>query len=279
MTQTLEIFQSSWALELRRPDGFEWSLEEKFNRVAAAGYDGISIDMASGNYPTAERLKPLFEQYGLANLLVAFPTTVESLNPVFDMANTLSSRFVAINAKYFPFTPQEGAQYVRAALALAATHGVEAHFELHRLTLTNDLFYTAQLMDLVPEMELIADLSHAVVGREIEIPIDEIHERLFFKVIDRAAGLQGRIANREQIQISVTWPQHQQWVDLFEKWWIRAMSHWRTRKGPNAILNFLCELGPAPYAITGADGYELVDRWEQALILKSTAERLWHTST
>lgn len=275
MKQKLEVFQSSWAMFQRRPDGFEWSLEERFEKVADAGYAGLSIDMGSGEHPSVERAKPLFTEFGLASMLVAFPTTIESLKPVFEMATQLDSRFVAINAKYFPFTPQEGADYVRAALSLAQSMGVEAHFELHRFTLTNDLFYTAQVMDLVPEMEIVADLSHAVVGREIEVPPDELHAELFHKVIDRAAGLQGRVANREQVQISVTWEQHQPWVALFEQWWERAMRKWRARKPDGAILNFLCELGPPPYGITGADGYELVDRWEQALILKATAERLW----
>ena len=278
MTQKLEVFQSSWSMEQRRPDGFEWSLEEKFRKVAEAGYHGLSIDMASGDYPTVTQAKPLFNEYGLANILVAFPTTVESLKPVFDMANELGSRFVAINAKYFPFTPAEGASYVRECLSLAQSMAVEAHFELHRFTLTNDLFYTAQLMDLIPEMEIVADLSHAVVSREIDLPLDDVHEALFLKVVDRAAGLQGRVANREQVQISITWDQHQPWVRLFEGWWLRAMRKWRARKPAEATLNFLCELGPPPYGITGADGYELVDRWEQALILKTTAERLWEHS-
>ena len=123
MTQQLEVFQSSWSMEQRRPDGFEWTLEEKFRKVAEAGYQGLSIDMASGDYPTVEQAKPLFGEFGLANILVAFPTTVESLKPVFDMANELDSRFVAINAKYFPFTPAEGASYVRECLGLAEAWG------------------------------------------------------------------------------------------------------------------------------------------------------------
>jgi len=40
-------------------------------------------------------------------------------------------------------------------------------------------------------------------------------------------------------------------------------------------MNFLCELGPPPYGITGADGYELVDRWDQGLMLKERARDLW----
>ncbi|MDA1071021.1 MAG: sugar phosphate isomerase/epimerase [Proteobacteria bacterium] len=276
--QKLEVFQSIWAMERRRPDGVEWSMPEKFRLVAEGGYDGMSIDMASRDIPTLEEARPLLADHGLQNILVAFPNTLEELKPVFDMAGELSSRFVAINAKVFPFTPQEGAQFVRSALELAASMGVEAHFELHRFTLTNDLFYTAQVMDLVPEMEIVADLSHAVVSREIMLPLDDLHADLFHKVVDRAAGLQGRVASREQAQVSITWEQHRPWVELFEGWWLRAMQKWRARKPEHAILNFLCELGPPPYGITGEDGYELVDRWEQGLMLKERARALWAQS-
>lgn len=250
-------------------------MPEKFAMIAEGGYDGMSIDMASRDIPTVEEAKPLLAEFGLQNILVAFPNTLEELKPVFDMAGELSSRFVAINAKVFPFTPQEGAAFVTSALDLAASMGVEAHFELHRFTLTNDLFYTAQVMDLVPQMEIVADLSHAVVSREVALPLDDLHAGLFHKVVDRAAGLQGRVATREQAQISITWEQHRPWVEQFEAWWLRAMQKWRARKPEHAILNFLCELGPPPYGITGPDGYELVDRWEQGLMLKERAKALW----
>jgi hypothetical protein len=37
---------------------------------------------------------------------------------------------------------------------------------------------------------------------------------------------------------------------------------------------FMCELGPPPYANTGADGYELASRWDEALKIKSIVENL-----
>lgn len=50
---------------------------------------------------------------------------------------------------------------------------------------------------------------------------------------------------------------------------------WLKRAKPDDTLIFLCELGPPEYAITGKDGYELSDRWEEALIIRKRVESIW----
>jgi hypothetical protein len=70
-------------------------------------------------------------------------------------------------------------------------------------------------------------------------------------------------------------PQHQGWVKVFMDWWERGFRQWKAKAGADETLTFLCELGPAEYAMTGADGYELSDRWQEAIALKDKVRALW----
>ena len=91
----------------------------------------------------------------------------------------------------------------------------------------------------------------------------------------RSDCFQGRIANREQIQVQIGFPQHQAWVEQFREWWRDGIALWRARSGPDATLVFLCELGPPPSAMTDADQAELSDRWQEALTIRGWVEQTW----
>lgn len=93
--------------------------------------------------------------------------------------------------------------------------------------------------------------------------------------MDRSDAFQGRVASREQIQLQISFPQHQEWYDLFADWWSYGFSSWRERNGDESVLNFLCELGPREYAMTDGTGQELSDRWEEALMIKERVQAIW----
>lgn len=95
------------------------------------------------------------------------------------------------------------------------------------------------------------------------------------RVIERADAFHGRVASREQVQITAGWDYHQQWLELFLGWWEEGFRLWRERSGPDAHLHFVTELGPPWYAITGPDGNELSDRWEDAIFLKERVHEIW----
>lgn len=44
----------------------------------------------------------------------------------------------------------------------------------------------------------------------------------------------------------------------------------------DATPTLLCKLDPAPYVITGPDGYELSDRWEEAQTMMRDIRQLWN---
>ncbi len=271
----LEVFQSLWAMELRRPDGIERSVEESFEMVAAAGYHGLAIDLGATDIESALKTRPLFEKHDLGCLINAFPRTIESLRPVLHMAKNFDARFVNIIGQVMPLSVEGMIPVVRAWIAMAEEEGVEIQFETHRNCITNDLFATLLLLDAVPEMRLCADLSHYVVDREFTYPISADDDALIQRVLARANSFQGRVAGREQIQLQIGFPQHRKWLDLFARWWEDGFRLWRARAQEDSVLSFLCELGPPEYAITGPDGYELSDRWEEALQIRGRVDEIW----
>ncbi len=271
----LEVFQSLWAMELRRPDGVEREIEESFEMVAKAGYHGMAIDLGATDMETARRTKPLFEKHELGCLINAFPQTIESLRPVLHMAKDFDARFVNIIGQVMPLSVEGMIPVVRAWISMAEEERVPIQFETHRNCITNDLFATLLLLDAVPEMRLCADLSHYVVDREFRYPISAEDDALIQRVLVRADSFQGRVASREQIQVQIGFPQHEKWVELFARWWEDGFRAWRARASEGSALNFLCELGPPDYAITGPDGCELSDRWQEALQIRNRVEEIW----
>jgi len=147
--------------------------------------------------------------------------------------------------------------------------------ETHRDGILNDLYSTLEIIDAIPELRLCADLSHFVVDREFKAPLGDRDAGFIRRILERSDCLQGRIASREQVQIQIEFSQHQEWVAIFKSWWKQGMAMWRQRNAPDATFRFLCELGPPSYAITDAGGYELSDRWSEALIIKTWVEEIW----
>lgn len=262
-------------MEQRIPGQAEDPVEVHMERIAEAGYAGACLDPNVSEIPDCLALKPAFERLGLKCMVNAFPHDVEALQPLLEMAAEMSATQVNVIGGVMPLTPAGAVPVVEAWLTMAERYPFPVLLETHRNGTLNDLFFTLAVLEMVPELRLCADLSHFVVDRELQIPLNETDEGYFSTILERSDSFQGRISNNQQIQISLDFPQHQAWVAQYRQWWQQGVSGWRARQNHDATLNFLVELGPPAYAITGADQRELSDRWQEGLQIRNWVEAIW----
>ena len=273
MAQRLLVLQSMWAMERRRPDGAEWTLDRKLSMIRDAGFDGAGVRFFDDAY--ARDVTGFLRANGLVWQAQCYPKTVEDLVPILERVRELGADHVNLQPDVRPYRLEACYPYIEGWQRLAEESGIPVHVETHRDRMTTDMMVLLQLLDRFPDLRLTADLSHYVVGREFAWPIgDENHARIH-RILDNCWGLHGRVASREQVQVQISFPHQREWLDLFMGWWDFAIRSWRRRAPADATLTFLCELGPKEYAMTGPDGYELSDRWEEALMLKDMIRALW----
>jgi len=234
--QKLEIYQSLWGMQLRSPNRSERSDEESFAMVAEAGFDGMCLDPSVDEIADNLDKQYLFEKNGLGCMVNAFPYAPGDMEPLLDFANDMKACMVNVISGVMPIRPEDAVGVVRDWIGTAERKRVPMLFETHRDGLLNDLYFTLQLMELVPEMRLCADLSHFVVDRELRAPVPERDAAYIQSVLERSDCFQGRIANREQVQIQINFRQHQQWVDIFKGWWREGMRLWRQRNDDPAAI-------------------------------------------
>ena len=274
MTERLQVYQALWAMDrLATPES---TLAHKFDQVREAGFDGMAIDLGALSYEQAQATVPHFVRTGLRGGLTVFPGSVEALRPALALAHRINAPFVVVIGQDMPVRVSDMIPVVEGWLRVAEQEGMPIQFETHRNCITNDLFSTVQLLEAIPQMRLAADLSHYVVDREMPCPPTPYLQGLISQVLGRSDSFQGRVAARGQIQLPLGFPQNQKWVTLFRNWWMEGFTAWHARHAnDDEPLVFLCELGPPDYALTGADGLELSDRWEEALLLARWARELW----
>ena len=274
----LHVYQSLWGME-QLPYGRarKWTLVEQLDMILDAGYDGVSVSFSDADAARVTAREAA--DRGLRLEASCFPTTIDELKPILETIDAVGRDHVDhinLQPNVRPATLGEAIPYVLGWQEIAQDASIPTYFETHRDRMTTDLLFTLQLIDAVPSMQLTADLSHYLVGREFALPIADSEHELIDRILRRAAAFHGRVASREQVQIQISFPHHDLWLELFARWWKEGLRHFRHREGPEATVTFTTELGPPYwYAITGPDGEELSDRWLEALQMQQLVRGLW----
>ena len=264
------VFQSLWAMQTE-----PGPLEAQLDRIKAAGFDGITdhywkpADVARLHAATAER--------GLQIEGQLFPQSVDDLAAALDVISRYGCHHLTLQADVRPRTQVEAGRLVEGWQRLAEQVDFPVLLETHRYRLTNDLLFTLDLLAQMPDLKLLADLSHYVVGRELPEPGAAQDDEQIRTILRHSWGFHGRVASSEQVQVSLEFPQHQAWVERFTEWWRYGIEDWLARPNTPQSLSFTCELGPPPYAITGANGREISDRWAEAVKMQAMIRELWRS--
>lgn len=272
-TPQLHILQSLWGMDRVRSDGVEWTLAERLAMIDEAGFDGISAHV----YPTA-RVEDWIGDAKDRGMVIegnAFPTTVEDLRPALELAARHGIHHMVIQGDLRPYNADEAVPVLQGWHQLALEYGVPVLVETHRNTITNDLWATRECLDRLPDLPLLADLSHYVCGQEMNLPISPRNEAMIQRILANAHAFHGRVSSAEQIQLEISYECHRPWVDQFIGWWRQGFINWLSRASAGDSLTFTCELGPAPYAITDRHGLDRSNRWEEAQQMRHWVRQLW----
>ena len=274
----LSIEQSWWAMGGLGEGGTEWTMEQKFEKVAEAGYHGISAVIP----PPAEQdiWHTLLDRYGLSFSGIAFPSSPESLQEELRTASSFGRvQYMNIQVMDAFVVDQEAEHLLDSLLRTAEGEHMPTFVETHRGTVTQDLIRTVNYVKQLPQLKLIIDLSHYVVAGEMN-GTSAAAEQHFEALLDRTAGIHARISNGEQVQIDIGLEGDHPMVPHFTRWWRKGMSRWLAGAAAGQILPFVTELGPPGYyaiTTTASTGemVEISDRWQQALLFKQLAEQEW----
>jgi len=271
--QTILFLQSMWAMERRHTDGIERSIEQNVEMILGAGFDGISMSVTDAT--AARRVAALVKPHKKAMEAQWFPRTIDDLKPALELCTELGVHHLDVQADVRPRKVADCIPLLEGWRRLAEQVDFPVYFETHRDRMTTDLYFTLDLLECFPDLKLLGDLSHFLVGREFATPISDENHAHMHRIIDNCWAFHGRVASREQVQIEISFPAHKMWLDIFLDWWRYGFESWRRRAGADDSLAFVCELGPKPYAIIGRDGNDTTDRWQEALLLRDHVRKLW----
>ena len=271
--QRLLVYQAIWGMENLPGVDMEGAMDQALSKIFDAGFDGVGVSLMRAD--RAEAVARGVRERGKSFEAIGFVRNRADLARWIDRAEELGAHHLNIQIMERPDRVSDAVALLTGFESEAARASIPVHYETHRGRLTNDMLFTCRILEAMPTLRLTGDLSHYPLVHEMPLPVPEVDLVRISRVMRQCQAYHGRIPGSHQIQVSIKAPQHKGWVDQFRAWWREGFEDWIARSGPDAELTFMPELGPPHYAITGLDGQELSDRWEEAVMLKDMAREIW----
>lgn len=277
----LDIQQSWWAMIGLGNGEREWTIEEKFEKIAEAGFTGIMGRLPEG--PDADLWRRLLDDYRFSFGIHSFPGRPEDITQLLKAAKQFGVQYVNSQVMDSFVIGQPAIELLEGLVREGCSAHMPYFVETHRGRVTQDLHRTVEYVKAIPDLRLTIDLSHYIVAGEVtgndENVLNRVSE-LFESLLERTSSIHARVSNGEQVQVDIGPNGEHPMVRHYMDWWQRGIGYWLKDAQPGDLLPFVPELGPPDYAITNptyasSGRTEISDRWEQALVLKRLGEQAW----
>lgn len=270
----IDIQQSWWAMIGLGNGKREWTLEEKFEKIAEAGFTGIMGSLPEDH--EIEKWRRLLDEYQFSFGIHSFPSKKEDLQLLLKKAKEFGVQYVNSQVMDDFTIGEEAIHLLKDLIAEAKGANIQYFVETHRGRITQDLIRTVQYVNEIPDLRLTIDLSHYVLAGEG--CFSEKAEEYFDVLLRRTSSIHARVSNGQQIQIDIGPDGNHPMTERFVGWWEKGMSYWLNEAKPGDVLPLVCELGPPEYSITQFSNLsqtEISNRWEQAIVFKRILEESW----
>lgn len=243
---------------------------ERFARLAADGFHGVQLPNGQADPPAGNPLATC---------------VADRINTAADAARVIARyadkghQCLTVHAGWGLEDDDDVWRLVEAILSASAAHRLPVYIEIHRSTITQDIWRTVQLVKRIPEIRFNGDLSHYYTGHELVYGGLDTKLEFMAPIFDRIRFMHARIGSPGNIQMPVgdgtgRPPQATGEVDYladFKCLWTRAMAGFLKAAAPGDFLILCPELLSRRYyyARTFADAAGVMreesDRYAEAL--------------
>ncbi len=233
----IEVYRALW--------GMEGSLEQQFERIAAAGYDGVEAWLSGSNFDRNQILK-LAEQHHLRLIVAGAIASIAEIQPTLQAFAEYNPVKINIQSGIDSMTFDEGKSFVEAMLEAESKLGVTVMQETHRGKLLYAPWVAAAYLCEFPDLHITADYSHWVNVCE-RLPLDQADALALAN--QNARHIHGRVGYEEGPQVpDPSAPEYAAQLAWHETQW-KAIRDNQQASG-ETVLTFTPEYGPPAYLHT-----------------------------